>query len=234
MKAVINKQQVRAVNRELNMQEAILLCGNSRRTKQIEEFLDKPRTARNKYYKLTESYETREVGFAEIYEDMKQLMEQDEYFLDPYQEIAEMAHEVGEDGLYQNMLWRAYMMAVSLVTNKTGEYPKSLSWGWHENRHIIRALNNFALMQWEIGEARLALEIYRKLLASNPNDNVGARYSILALRLGYSPDYEAEFIPDKELAYGLDAAKLNKWFTDNASNFKEEFTAFEQNMADTE
>ncbi|MBI3624024.1 hypothetical protein HY218_00120 [Candidatus Saccharibacteria bacterium] len=89
-------------------------------------------------------------------------------------------------------------------------------------------------MQWEIGEARLALEIYRKLLASNPNDNVGARYSILALRLGYSPDYEAEFIPDKELAYGLDAAKLNKWFTVNASNFKEEFTAFEQNMADTE
>jgi tetratricopeptide (TPR) repeat protein len=230
----VSKAMLKKVNRKLNRQEKVLLCGNNRRTKRFEEFLDKARNARDKYYELTESYEVREVTFAEVYADMKQLIEQDEEFLDPYLEIAEMAHETGEYDLYQNMLWRAYMAGVRLVANKTGEYPKSLPWSWHENRHVIRALNNFALMQWEIGEARLALEIYRKLLASNLNDNIGARCSILALRLGYTPEYEAEFLPEKGPAYGLDAIKMNKWFMDNASSFKEEFAEFEKHLDDFE
>jgi hypothetical protein len=226
----VSKDQLAQVQRKLNWQEKVLLCGNNRRTKQIEEFLDKPRTARNKYYELTESYESRDVTFTKVYADMTQLIEKDGQFLDPYLEITEMAHEVGKDGLYQNILWRAYMTAVSLIANKAGKYPKSLPWAWYENRHIIRGLNDFALLQWEIGEARLALEIYRKLLASNLNDNIGARYSILALQLGYGPEYEAEFLPKKGPVYGLEAVKLEKWFSDNAKNFTEEFADFEKHL----
>ncbi len=37
------------------------------------------------------------------------------------------------------------------------------------------------------------LNTYRKLLESNPNDNIGTRVHILALRMGLRTDYEVEF-----------------------------------------
>ncbi len=116
-----------------------------------------------------------------------------------------------------------------MVANMDGDYPKSLPWGWLENRHIIRALCNFALLQWEQDHIRLSLEIYRKLLASNLNDNIGARYSILAILLGYGPDYEALFLPDTGPIFGLDANKMDAWFDANAPKFSNEFVDFLEN-----
>ncbi len=116
-----------------------------------------------------------------------------------------------------------------MVANTDGDYPKSLPWGWLENRHIIRALCNFALLQWEQDHIRLFLEIYRKLLASNMNDNIGARYSILAIRLGYGSEYEELFLPDSEPIFGLDAKKMDTWFITNAPKFSNEFVDFLKN-----
>ena len=116
-----------------------------------------------------------------------------------------------------------------MVANTDGDYPKSLPWGWLENRHIIRALCNFALLQCEQDHIRLFLEIYRKLPASNMNDNIGARYSILAIRLGYGSEYEELFLPDSEPIFGLDAKKMDTWFITNAPKFSNEFVDFLKN-----
>ena len=59
-------------------------------------------------------------------------------------------------------------------------------------------------------------------MKSNPNDNIGARQAILALRLGLRPDYESQFAL-KETPEYLDAFKLNSWFHENCKKFPEEF-----------
>lgn len=61
-----------------------------------------------------------------------------------------------------------------------------LEWGWLENRHIIRTILNKAISLWENNHMDEALNLFRNLLKTNPNDNVGARYYILAIRMNMS------------------------------------------------
>jgi len=61
-----------------------------------------------------------------------------------------------------------------------------LEWGWLENRHIIKAILNKALSHWVKGETDEALELFRKILSTNPGDNPGVRFYILAIKQGMS------------------------------------------------
>ena len=81
---------------------------------------------------------------------------------------------------------------------------------------------NYAMLLWEMGETSEAKRIFGQLLASNPNDNIGARYAILAILEGLpSMDaYEAMF--ETKEGY-LDAMKTDEWFDKNAPKYPGDF-----------
>ena len=120
------------------------------------------------------------------------------------------------------ILKTACQNAIVRISDKHGNFPKSLPWLWLENRHIIRAINAWATELWELERIQEALEIFRKLLKSNPNDNIGARYSILAIRLDLEPDYEIKF-EIKDMPGYMDASKVIKWFEKESKKFTDEF-----------
>lgn len=74
---------------------------------------------------------------------------------------------------------------------------------------------------WVKGENEEALELLRKLLHSNPRDNIGARTYILAIRLGMKFDeFETEMM--SEQGYGYDGTKMME-FEEKMKDFPDEF-----------
>ena len=206
------------------MQRA-MLNGNPKRTKQVREFIDKDHKISTIFYDFLDEYEVSKPNPKKVIGDMKKLIEKDQDFLDPYSYIAEACYLLENYDEYFSYTYRAYLKALHKVATKDGEYPKQLLWGHIENRHIVRALNNFAQAMWDNEDVRIAIEVYRELLASNPHDNIGARFSILALRMGYLSDYEKLFTTKPKTLFGPDATKLNNWFEKNARLYPEEFTS---------
>jgi len=229
MKPRVSKARAEKAIKPLKRLDSALLKGNPKRVRQIVEFMDKDHIVMDEYYEATEQFHAQQVSLTDTKASLRRLIKIDNRFLDSYLFLAQIEYDEENYEEYARLLWDAYIKALHLVANAEGDYPKSLSWSWLENRHVIRALCNFALLQWEQGRIRLSLEIYRKLLASNLNDNIGARYSILAIRLGYGPDYEELFLPDQGPIYGLDAVKMNDWFDVNAPKFADEFVEFLEN-----
>lgn len=107
------------------------------------------------------------------------------------------------------------------IIDKEGNWPKIMKWGWLENRHIIRTIDRWALELWTDGKTDEAPVIFRNLLKTNTNDNIGARYSILTIRMGLAPDYEYQFPAD--MPDFIDGFKISKWFNENSKNFPDEF-----------
>ncbi len=60
----------------------------------------------------------------------------------------------------------------------------------------------------------------RKLLRSNPGDNIGAREYILAIRMGMTFE---EFEKTFQSQFGYDALKMMEWFDKNSRRFPDEF-----------
>ncbi len=191
---------------------------NPKRKKQIEEFVGKTSKAMFKYYDVLE----RPLQSDEIKREMKELIKSDPDFLDPYLTLADILEEEENYGKAREILREAYLKAMNLIVDKNGNWPKYLPWGILENRHVIRAIDHWAYVLWEEGNPEYALEIFRKLLISNPGDNVGARYAILAIRLGLDYDYEEQFASKSMPGY-VDAGEMIDWFEKHSKTFPEEF-----------
>ena len=104
---------------------------------------------------------------------------------------------------------------------KDGNLPDSIEWGYIENRHIIRLMYDFAGMMWTNGQKENAFEVYSFLLKSNPNDNLGVRYALVALLDGVSCIYELNDMFTKSDGYG-DWEAQEKWFLKTAKKYKKE------------
>jgi hypothetical protein len=104
-----------------------------------------------------------------------------------------------------------------------------------ENRHIMRAIEDYAIYYcWQEGRVDEALDIFRKLLQVNPQDNQGVRYNILAIRLGLSFDkWEKKFeVVEGGTIIGLDSRKLSTWFNRHYRKFPEEFYEWHRKISD--
>ena len=94
-----------------------------------------------------------------------------------------------------------------------------MEWIYLENRHIIRTILNKAISLWDKGENEEALDLLRKLLKTNPDDNIGARNYILAIRTGMThAGFENKF--DKGGCYD---STLYDWFDKNHKKYPDEF-----------
>jgi len=155
-----------------------------------------------------------------IVKELEDLIKVDPGFLDSYNLAAEILRDdLGEDEKANQLEKQAYDVAIKTIADKHGGWPKNLIWGYLENRHIIRAIDRWAYNLWWKRETDQALEIFHKLLSSNLGDNIGARFSILAIRMGLRPDYDKKWAGE----YGIDVLKLHKWWNRNYKKYIDDF-----------
>jgi tetratricopeptide (TPR) repeat protein len=197
---------------------------NKKRKRQIIEFIDKKRDVMNEYYDII----NKNLSDEKLIAEMKKLIVIDKDFYDPYLIIAEILFYNEKKQAAQAFLKDAYERAVKRISDSQGQWPNIMSWGCLENRHLMRALENYADECWRQKNIDTALNIYRRLLTVNPYDNQGVRYNILAIKMNYEPDaWEVPFmIKQNNEIIGLDAFKMSKWFQTHAKNFQNEFEHF--------
>lgn len=203
---------------DLNMTESDLNAKNPNRKKQIDEFIDKERKVMTNYYSVLEN----NLRSGQTKSQMRKFIEKDPDFFDPYLVLANLLYEDEEYIEGDELMRTAFKRALKRIVDKDGNWPKFLPWGFLENRHLIRAIDRWAYKLWEDGHNEYALDIFRKLLKSNTNDNVGVRYNILAILLGYEAGWQEEEFSAGEIGM-IDAAKEEKWFNKNVKKFPEEF-----------
>ena len=181
------------------------------------EFVDHPRPVQENYYKLMERFDT--IKRQSAINALKRLIKQDPDFLEPYIILSEMHLEKRNEKKAFQVLDEAYQRAINLITDEQGNWPEGLQWGFLENRHIIRTLLQKALTDWEFENKDSALSLLRKLLKTNPNDNIGSRFYILAILQGFTfHEFEDRF--NKGGFYDME---LSDWFNKNCHQYPDEF-----------
>ena len=182
------------------------------------EYIDKDRSkVRRIYYDILEIIDDLDRKVVE--EELRKLIEIDADFLDPYLILYGIYRENGEQIEAEKILDDAYNRAIKIITDKNGNWPDILEWSWLENRHIIRTILNKAISLWDNENTYETLDLLRKLLKTNPYDNIGARNYILAIRLGMTlEEFENRF--DRGGYYD---SELSDWFDENYNKFPDEF-----------
>lgn len=182
-----------------------------------DSFVDKNRPIQMKYYDTLDRLET--ATDREMEKAMKKLIKEDPEFLDPYLILHGIYQDNDKWKEADEILNEAYERAINTISDKKGNWPDLLLWGFMENRHIIRTIFNKGVSLWNNSKTDEALDIFRKLLKSNPNDNVGVRDFILAIRMDMSfEEYEERF--NKGGYYDSESIK---WFEQNAPKYPDEF-----------
>lgn len=204
-----------------------MLITNAKQKRQISYFIDEERKVMSKFYAITE----KNISANKMLQEMQRLIEKDADFYDSYLIIAEIFFSQGKDAEGSQVLQNTYERAVARIADSKGRWPKEMLWGFLENRHIMRAIAQYAILCWENNEIDKALDIFRRLLRMNPNDNQGVRYNILAIRLGlgieeWSKPFECIIGDGEDRLEVLDARKVSAWFEENAQKFPEEFQWF--------
>ena len=193
-------------------------------TKKQREYIDKNHKVMDIYYDLCEKYNGNNSEY--IKKQLGHLIVKDPDFLDSYLFLYEILLDEGNLLEGEKILNYAYERALKLITDKEGNWPDILEWGWLQNRHIIRTILNKAISLWENKKIDDALDLFRKLLKTNPNDNVGARYYILAIRMKISfEEFEKRF--DKGGYYDME---LSEWFNENYKRFPDEFDWWDKDI----
>lgn len=181
-------------------------------------FVDKDHKIMSEYYDFIDSEERSP---EETEKEMQKFIEKDPLFLDPYLILFDLYQHNDDLDKAHEILESAYQKAIKLITDKKGNWPKKMLWGHLENRHIVRTLLKKALNLWIKDKRDDSLELLRKLLRSNPNDNIGARTYILAIRLGMNFDKFEKQMLSKD-GYGYDGQKMWK-FEKKMKDFPDEF-----------
>jgi len=199
---------------------------NRKPVKQRKSFVDQDHEVMHDYYDLLRDNSLSE---DKLLEGLSDLIKEDKNFYDTYVTAADILFGCGKESEALDLLRSAYAGAVATIVDAKGRWPKEMLWGYLENRHIMRALENYAIYCcWEEGKVDEALDIFKKLLQVNPNDNQGVRYHILAIRMGLSlAKCEAKFeIEQDGSIVGLDGRKMHAWFFRNCRKFPEDFEAW--------
>jgi len=197
-------------------------------TKRPREFVDKDHEVMDAYHDVCERYDGRNAK--KVKQQLRTLIEEDQDFLDSYSFLHDILLDEGQASDAEQVLNEAYERAKKLITDKKGQWPDRLEWGWLENRHVIRAILRKALWSWDKNETEAALELLRKLLRANPNDNIAARAYILAIRTNMTfQEFEGRFERD-----GFYDTEMMSWFDREYKKFPDEFDWWEKAIKEQE
>ena len=133
--------------------------------KNLREFVDKEHRVMSDFYDICERYNERNKAL--IKRELRQLIEEDPDFLDPYLFLYQILEDEGNLKEAEKILNEAYRRAIALITDKDGSWPDILKWGWLENRHIIRTILNKALSLWRNNAIEEPLYLSPPLLKKN-------------------------------------------------------------------
>lgn len=117
-----------------------------------------------------------EIGHFELAEDiLKRVLRKYPYHIDALHHLALFYSHV-------DLNVEAYITAQAAVSIGLQSLPASfdwnkskLEWGWRENRPFLSALHLLALISRDIGQLDATIDLFTKLLSTNPNDNQGVR-----------------------------------------------------------
>ncbi len=179
------------------------------------------------YYEIIDRLKLaeNEADTRDILNQLEKLIKDDPKFLDSYGLAADLHRELGEEKRATDLENKAHKTALQIILDKRGNWPATIEWGYFENRHIVRALFRWGHNLWQQNKTEESLEIFRKLLKSNLNDNIGARFAILAIRLNLKPNYDEKWITELGL---LDGKKMSQWWNKNHIKFPDEFAEWEK------
>jgi len=190
----------------------------------MREFIDKEHPIEEDYYQIMDRYTGKNARY--IIPKLRKLIELDPHYFETYTSLVEMYYSLEEFEKGDILINRASEKALERIADRKGSWPDRLEWGWLENRHIIRALLNQAILDWKGEKDNEALELLRKLLRSNPRDNIGARFYILGIRMNMSfIDFELRF--NKNGFYDKD---MLEWFDAHYKDFPDEFGWWDEEM----
>ena len=192
---------------------------NKRRKKQLDTFIDKNHPGMIPYYDLLEE----DMSDSKRIIKLQKLILDDADFFDPYITLADIYEAQGKQEEARKLITTGFKKAMKKIVDHQGSFPKELPWGYLENRHLIRIIYQQALDCWTLGDTQAALYLLRRLLRSNPNDNIGARNDILAIRMELGLDYLDQFITPETLPGYIDAHLSLKWFDKHSKKFPDEF-----------
>jgi len=177
---------------------------------EVYEFIDKDRFKVNEmYWEFIESEDAEHIE--KSIKVLKNIIKKDPDYFDPYITLHEYYLANDEPDKAIVILVDGYNRAMDLVM-LDGEFPDELLWGFLENRHIVRMIFNYALLMWRLEDKDRAVSLMLQLLRSNPGDNIGARYYIVAILEGFESEeaFESDFMEEgKEY---LDWQKQEEWF----------------------
>ncbi len=186
------------------------------------EFIDRDRAAMLEFYELMDSIDVENNNAAQVAAGLKKLIARDPDFLDSYLSLGEMHDNMGRHKQAEQLLEEAYERALRLICDRNGNWPRQISWGWLENRHILRTLFQRAFSWWQDKQPEMALELLLKIFKACPDDNLGARYLILALRQNLTfAAFERKFSSDRA---------MEKWFQRDARKFAADFDAYFEHL----
>lgn len=122
--------------------------------------------------------------------------------------------ELDEDLIaLQNDLLKRKIEACDKIAEKEKLFTKTVEWGIHENRPLIRGLFQKANNLWKSGEIKPANELFTKIYKTNEDDNIGARYSVKATAEGMSFDeFEKRFTYTDERGSFYKNEELWEWY----------------------
>ncbi len=183
----------------------------------MREFIDKNRIVINEYYDIQDNFTGKNIK--KTISALEKLIQKDPCFFDSYLMIFDLLNSSGKSKEAEEIIAVGYSNALDLILDEECNWPQKLEWGWIENRHIIRLFVNVGTTLWKKGKQEEALELFEKLLKTNPNDNAGVRFYILAILEGMSLNvFNKKF--DKGGFYN---SEINVWFDEKVNTHKEYF-----------
>ncbi|MDP2630094.1 MAG: hypothetical protein Q8P56_01680 [Candidatus Uhrbacteria bacterium] len=200
------------------MIDGICKTKNANRSTRVKEFCDHGRLGVSPYYSLLEN----QLQIRQLKKALRKIIDRDPYFFSPYSMLIDIAEDEDDYNTADMLLRQGASKALFRIVDKDGNWPEYIPWGVVDNRHLVLMLDRWAYMLWKDGYNEYAADMYRKLFASNPHDNVGARYSLLAILLGYDPEWMEDEFPSSTPGY-TDAIKQDDWFRAHIREYPEEF-----------
>lgn len=182
------------------------------------EFVDVEREVERELEKIRKL--EREGRVEEFKERLRKLIEKDPHYLEPYVILSDIYEMEGKLKEAEDLLREAYLRAKEFIS-KEGKLPDRLEWKHPTNRHIIRALINWGIFLWELGEVEEALRVLKEVYRMNPKDEPGVRYYILAILEGMSfNEFEQVFTKDGE----YNREDLEHWFEKHSKDHPDLFS----------
>lgn len=187
----------------------------------MREFIDKDHDNVDEFYDLIDAEHS--------VTDVLTVIKKDPDFLDPYFYVSDLLREDGFASEADAIEQKAFVRALAMILDVDGTWPDQLAWGFHENRHIIRALMRKADHEWQQGNADNALTLYKNLLKTNLSDNIGARYAIIGIKNGLTyTQYMEQVWPSDTVPAG----QIDSWFKKHAPAAETELAEWKQYCID--